>query len=424
MHTNHGLKIINEGKSKFYAYLVPDNAAIKHVDLNLRVAQNKVEKWKLKLVPTKSMPVFYNPHMDLNRDLSVLAFKVISGNKRDGMKIGDMMCGIGIRGIRYLSEAGRDDIFVDFLDLNPLAIKLCKKNLKLNKIKEKRYKLHVGDVNGFLFSLISRETERYSLLDIDPFGNPMFYVQSAIKALKHDNSYLQVNATDLAVLSGVHEKASRRKYHVHPMRNVSYHAEMAVRVLIGAIFRRAIEQDCTVIPKFSIARRHYIKTILEKSSGARKAMRDLKNLGFIIQCRNCKNHYSIHVDEIQGESCCMHCESRKIDYCGPLWIGDIHNKSFCDLLLDELKDLSYLKNRDRLFNIISRCSAESEMPIGSHDLHEISKDLKISPPSLDHIIAELRNSGFHASRTHYNPTSIKTNALREDLARIIEKTGK
>jgi tRNA (guanine26-N2/guanine27-N2)-dimethyltransferase len=49
-------------------------------------------------------PVFYNPAMELNRDLSVAALTVYQQMKDDDIKICDAFGGSGIRGIRYSKE--------------------------------------------------------------------------------------------------------------------------------------------------------------------------------------------------------------------------------------------------------------------------------------------------------------------------------
>ena len=49
-------------------------------------------------------PVFYNPNMELNRDLSILAIQVFQNKEQREINICDLFGGSGIRGIRYKNE--------------------------------------------------------------------------------------------------------------------------------------------------------------------------------------------------------------------------------------------------------------------------------------------------------------------------------
>ncbi len=49
-------------------------------------------------------PVFYNPHMELNRDISILALQTYQKEHGKDINICDLFGGSGIRGIRYKNE--------------------------------------------------------------------------------------------------------------------------------------------------------------------------------------------------------------------------------------------------------------------------------------------------------------------------------
>ncbi|GAF88730.1 unnamed protein product, partial [marine sediment metagenome] len=118
---------------------------------------------------SRDMPVFYNPIMKLNRDISVLVLKSISNKK---MQIGLPLSGTGVRGVRFLKELNKSKIKeVCFNDVNPKAVKIIKENLKLNKIKGR-----VFCKDGNLFLL---ESQGFDYIDIDPFGSPNFLLDSA-----------------------------------------------------------------------------------------------------------------------------------------------------------------------------------------------------------------------------------------------------
>ena len=146
-------------------------------------------------LPTKKMKVFYNPVKEADRSLSV---KVLKHFKPKHCL--DLLCATGARGIRLMNESGVKDM--TFNDSNPEALKLLKKNLRLNKLKARVFN---KDANQLLYEL----KERFDFIDLDPFGSPNPYLESCIKFLQR-KGLLGVTATDTAVLVGAKPKACRR----------------------------------------------------------------------------------------------------------------------------------------------------------------------------------------------------------------------
>ena len=88
---------------------VKDNYKIKSVEEGLC----KIEFPEFDKVSSKA-PVFYNPHMELNRDLSILAIQVFQKRQKRDINICDLFGGSGIRGVRYKKEiTGVDTVFIN-----------------------------------------------------------------------------------------------------------------------------------------------------------------------------------------------------------------------------------------------------------------------------------------------------------------------
>ena len=67
-------------------------------------------------------PVFYNPHMELNRDISILALQTYQKEQERDIDICDLFGGSGIRGVRYKNEIdGVGDVSIN--DISELANK-------------------------------------------------------------------------------------------------------------------------------------------------------------------------------------------------------------------------------------------------------------------------------------------------------------
>lgn len=72
---------------------------------------------------SKKLPVFYNPIMKLNRDISIL---VLKANKQR-MNIALPLAGSGVRGVRFLKEAEKYVEKIYFNDYNENAVEIIKK---------------------------------------------------------------------------------------------------------------------------------------------------------------------------------------------------------------------------------------------------------------------------------------------------------
>jgi len=86
-------------------------------------AQLKVE---LNKKISKDMPVFYNPVMKFNRDMTILFLNALNRKK---LQISLPLSGTGIRGIRMIKELDKDKIKdIQFNDYDEKSVELIKKN--------------------------------------------------------------------------------------------------------------------------------------------------------------------------------------------------------------------------------------------------------------------------------------------------------
>ena len=94
---------------------------------------------KIKIIPgkiTRKLPVFYNPAMKLNRDISVLLLKSI---KKNQLRIADPLAASGIRSIRFLLELTKSKVSKIYInDASSTATTNIKSNLRLNKLNKNK----------------------------------------------------------------------------------------------------------------------------------------------------------------------------------------------------------------------------------------------------------------------------------------------
>jgi len=175
--------------------------------------------------PIKKSNVFYNPVMEFNRDVSIMVLNAL--NKKD---ILDGLAGTGIRGVRIANEVGGN---VTVNDVNKEAYKIIKRNIKLNNL------YNAFAENKKLNTLLSEN--RFDYIDVDPFGSPACFIDSAMRAIKKDG-VLGVTATDTATLCSVYPKTCLRRYSATPLKT-GYAKEIGLRILIGFCIREGAKYD-------------------------------------------------------------------------------------------------------------------------------------------------------------------------------------
>lgn len=341
---------------------------------------------------------FYNPHMTLDRDITIASLAAFARTADRPESYIDAFAATGIRGLRAAAELGLD---VTLNDWNPDAVDLIKQNIISNGLQS-----HCNATNKNANVLLHQK--RFDVVDIDPFGSPAPFLAAASFSAR---KMLAVTATDTAPLCGAHLNAGIRKYAAVPLNN-EYHAEIGVRVLMGAIARTLAVWDKAMVPMIGYARRHYLRVYVRVLKGVSLADDSMKKLGFIVHCSHCGFRKSVHgLAPMISERCRM-CGSR-MQSIGPLWLGELHDDAFCESVLSELDHRGFDKHAIKL---VEMCRNEIDVP-AFYDQHRICHAIGISPMPIGMLIDLLRDAGFEASRTHFSGTSFKTDA---DIRSIIE----
>jgi tRNA (guanine26-N2/guanine27-N2)-dimethyltransferase len=362
--------------------------------------------------PSKA-PVFYNPVMELNRDLAVLAIQAYQKMVKRELFICEPLAGCGVRGIRFAKEVkGVTKVVIN--DINEKAYQLAKYNIQMNRL-EKRVTVKNEDAN-LLLARHSAPRKRFDVIDIDPFGSPVPFLDSAIRAIK-DGGLLALTATDMAPLCGVHPKACIRKYGGKPLRTEYCH-ELAVRLLIGCLATTAAKYEMGIKVLFSHSTNHYIRVYAVLTHGATNADKSLQNMGYVFHCFNCFHREASKNPLTKDFSLkCPECGSR-MDFSGPLWLGRIADKSFCILMEEKIAD-KRLKIEGKIRKILDLIRDECNAPATYYVLDKICDKLGLSVPSISKIFKALAKEGFTISLTHFNSKGIKTDAPARELQKLI-----
>jgi tRNA (guanine26-N2/guanine27-N2)-dimethyltransferase len=363
--------------------------------------------------PSKA-PVFYNPVMELNRDIAILAFQAYQRIANRDISICEPLASSGIRGIRCAAEIhGIKKVLIG--DINERAVKLANHNVHLNGLQEVVTVQH-KDAN-YLLSCHGAPRKRFDVIDVDPFGSPVPYLDSAVRALRN-KGLLAATATDLAPLCGVHAKACLRKYGGKPLRT-EYCQELAVRLLAGCTATVAAKHDIGIRVLFSHSTDHYIRVYAQIDYGAKKADANIKNLGYVLHCFNClhrettRSPFNLHREK------CPEC-GFKMDRAGPLWLGKIFDRQFCELTAQENKRKAF-RNSRKIAALIDLAKDEADAPSTYCVIDKISNKLSLPVPSVSAMLRIIRDEGFEAVPTHFNSRGIRTNAPALTMQALLQK---
>lgn len=367
-------------------------------DQIIREGEVKLSIPEAKKVSAK-MPIFYNPEMRLNRDIAVLLLSSVAPNK---LQIADVLAGSGVRAARFLVELPKNKIKnVAVNDANQRFRLQIAKLVKQNYLPKRKINVHNTDANFFLLS-----SAGFDYIDIDPFGSPNNYLDSAIKRLSR-RGILAVTATDTSALAGSHENACKRKYWAVPLRNELMH-EVGIRILarkvqlVGAQFEKAL------VPIFCHSTLHYLRVYFQCVKGKRSVDAVLKQHLFLLFCKNCRASFVSRANLGACENC-----GAKMIFAGPLWAGKVWDSNLTKKMLK-------LARNDDAKNLLKTILDESMMDnVGFYSISRICKKLKLVMPKKNDLIDNIKKMLYAASSTHFAGDGIRTNIPYQKLKRLL-----
>ncbi len=363
--------------------------------------------------PSKA-PVFFNPVMELNRDLAVLAAQAHQRRLNRKITLCEPLTGTGLRGIRYALEIdGLKRTIIG--DINENAFRLATHNVQINGLS-KRITVKKKEANQIL-AAHNAPRKRFDYIDIDPFGSPVPFLDSAIRALRN-HGMLALTATDMASLCGVHPRACLRKYGGRPLRTEYCH-ELAVRLLSGCVASVGAKYDIGTQTVFSHRGEHYVRVYVTINYSARNADESLENMGFVLHCFNCSHRETVKgYPRIEKSRECSECGSR-LSVAGPLWVGNIFDPDFCALMQLETERRK-LKSARKIENMLTLIRSEADSPVGYYVIDQMCDSLNLPVPPVKTVAHVIEREGFDAALTHFNSRGVRSDIPARKLAKILQ----
>ncbi|RJQ15494.1 hypothetical protein C4573_05030 [Candidatus Woesearchaeota archaeon] len=368
---------------------------------------------------SKKLHVFYNPIMTFNRDVSILLLKSLNRE----MQICDLLAGSGIRSIRFLKELPEKTIkTISINDYQADFFPIMEKNFQLNGIDDVNYisenqyqysitsnnkninkKLQIQKINVFNeeANVFLLKSNGFDYTDVDPFGSPNSFLDTAIKRLARDG-ILAVTATDIAALAGTYRNPGKRKYWAVPLKNELMH-EIGLRILVRKVQLIGAQYDKALFPVLSYAKDHYFRIYFHCEKSKEKVDAVLKqHLHFV---------YFEDLDFFAGslEQIFIKIKEKNQKYqlAGPLYAGSLQDGKLIAAMVKKTEDKKMIQFLEVLKN--------EENCVGFYSVNSIAKKYKIkNMPKLGDLIKKSKGT-----ITHFAPNALKTKMNIEEVLKLI-----
>lgn len=331
---------------------------------------------------------FYNPAMALNRDLSVLLVAAEARRRGRELDVADVLAGTGARSLRLANEVDAP-LIVHANDADPHGLAVLQQGARELGVQN-RIRAVEGPARRFLAD------RRYDIVDVDPFGSPMPFLDAAVQATRHDG-IVCLTATDTGALSGTYPKACRRRYGAEPFHATSWRQEVGLRILQANVVRAAGRTDRAAEPVFAVARGHWMRVAMRIKDGRAAADR----------ASRCIGHVASHPRTGQGV--------RVDSGAGPAWWGALHDGGTLEGMAQE-PAAEHLPDAAHLVDVLA---AEADLPPYWVPLERLPGLIGgDGVPKRRDVLRALADQGASAALCHMDPHGIRTDADAETVEAV------
>ncbi|KAI1214096.1 TRM-domain-containing protein [Annulohypoxylon truncatum] len=397
-----------------------------------------------------------------------------SETKRPGptFTILDALSATGLRALRYAQELPFVTS-VTANDLSPTAVEAIRRNAEHNGV-ESKVNATSGDARAHMYSLLTQEepddgakdkhrnkkgahkpnktNKKYDVIDLDPYGTAAPFFDAALNAVRDDGGLLCVTCTDSAVwASNGYPEKGFALYGGVPVKGFYSH-EVGLRLILHSLASTAARYGLAIEPLLSLSIDYYARVFVK----VRKSPAQVKFLAgktmvvyncdqgcgawetqFLARHRKAPNKSGKGVFYKHGfalaptvDQLCKECNS-KMHLAGPMYGGLLHSTDFIQKILDELPNApdDIYGTKPRIEGML-QTALEEFLPVPEDHLESSREDefAAVEPypfffhptglarvvhcicPDEDSFRGALRHLGYHVTRSHCKPGSLKTDA--------------
>ncbi|XP_040187155.1 TRMT1-like protein isoform X2 [Rana temporaria] len=415
---------------------------------------------------------FFNPIMKTNRQLIFCALAVLT-EERQPLECLDAFSATGIMGLQWAKHLG-NSVKVTLNDISDSSTAIIRENCQLNKMKvlmksEEKSEVVVIEekfVNTVevtqMDANVLMHTRSFDFIHLDPFGTSVNYLDAAFRNIRNQG-IVSVTSTDTGSLYAKTVHVTKRYYGCNIIRT-EYFKELAVRIVLAAIARAAARCNKGIDVLLSVALEHFVLVIVRVLRGPSLADESLKMISNLIHCHWCeerifqKEGTMLEENPYKQLPCDCHesMPGRSAALLGPMWSGSLFNTSFLRRMLYKATSQDIVEIHTLLKTLIceSECITVKQFSVHPiqysqgkrkrQHMNMVPKRLKndtraehppfyysihrhaiggLNLPKLNKILQYLSEAGFLVSRTHFDPTGIRTNAPLATIKAILEKNS-
>jgi tRNA (guanine26-N2/guanine27-N2)-dimethyltransferase len=271
-------------------------------------------------------------------------------------------------------------------DLSHDAVASIKLNIQHNSLPEpNKIKVTTSNAIAHMNTLVARghsNDPKYSVIDLDPYGTAIPFLDSAVQALA-DDGLLCVTCTDTSIFNSMgYLEKTFSQYGGLPMKG-DYCHEGGLRLILHAISTAACKYGISMEPLLSLSIDYYARVFvrLRRSPAEVKFHGSKTMLVYSCDsgCSSWKTQFFVR-SQLQvgkkggvthkhsaamGPTASPLCEfcGNKTHIAGPMWGGPLHNPSFIQRILDALPELDpkVYKTVDRIKGMLTTALEETDL---------------------------------------------------------------
>ncbi|XP_049495908.1 tRNA (guanine(26)-N(2))-dimethyltransferase isoform X3 [Panthera uncia] len=308
----------------------------------------------------------------------------------EGLRVLEGLAASGLRSIRFAREVpGLQSVVAN--DASARAVDLMCRNVQLNAVA---HLVHPRQADArMLMYQHQRASERFDVIDLDPYGSPAPFLDAAVQAVS-EGGLLCVTCTDMAVLAGNSGETCYSKYGAMALKSRACH-EMALRIVLHSLDLRANCYQRFVVPLLSVSADFYVRVFVRVFTGQAKVKASASKQALVFQCVGCGTFHLQRLGKASGAS------GGRVKFsaaCGPPIGPDCEH---CGQRHQELPDVPLY-----------------------YTLDQLSSTIRCSTPSLLQLRSALLHAGFRVSLSHACKNAVKTDAPSSalwDIMRCWEK---
>ncbi|XP_034439411.1 TRMT1-like protein isoform X2 [Hippoglossus hippoglossus] len=318
----------------------------------------------------------------------------------------------------------------------------------------------------------------FDYIHLDPFGTAVNYLDAAFRNVRN-LGIISVTSTDTGSLYAKAPNVTLRHYSSHIVRT-EYYKELAARIVLATVARAAARCNKGIEVLLAVALEHFVLVVVRVLRGPMQADESAKRLRKLVHCQWCEERVFLKLGNMVDETLPCNCHGslpgKTAVYLGPLWAGPLFNTGFlrrmlsaavqhsmddiqplvktliCESDCTSLKSLMHgpstfnqvecgvviktlhsgeesgpdqsgkRKSGEESGNMVKKLKSDAslEHPPFYYSIHRHSIR-GMNMPKLNKFLLYLMEAGFRVSRTHFDPTGIRTDAKLEQFKSVLTK---